>query len=216
MGPCLEQGSPALGWQLPTEHNPTVSRRTCEPRPNHIRMSSQNREVDAFQLLSNRRRRYAVWACRQFDPPIDIGDLAEQIAAWEEETTVDAITAEQRRRVYTSLQQTHLPKLDEAGAIEYERGTVEPREGVEDLEFYLETVPGDDIPWAGYYLGLAGVAAVVSATVWAGIYPASIPAGLWPTLVTLVLGISATVHVWQTRRNRLEFEGPPPEVDGYE
>lgn len=169
-------------------------------------------QTDAFHLLSNQRRRYAVWACRQLEAPIETGDMAELIASWEHDTTVEALTSEQRRRVYTSLQQTHLPKLEEAGVIKYERGTVEPKEAVENLEFYLETVPGDDIPWAQYYFGLAGVATLLTATAWVGIYPSSIPSMVWPALITLFFAVSAAVHVYRTRENRIEFEGPPPEV----
>jgi len=89
---------------------------------------------------------------QELSMPIELGDLAEHVAAWELEKDVAAITSTERRRVYTSLQQTHLDKLEEAEIIECDRKTIKPTERLEDLEFYLEVVPEDEIPWAQYYL----------------------------------------------------------------
>src|SRR6056297_517739 len=96
---------------------------------------------DVFTILSNERRRHTVRAMQELSMPIELGDLAEHVAAWELEKDVSAITSTERRRVYTSLQQTHLDKLEEAGIIECDRKTIEPTERLEDLEFYLEVVP---------------------------------------------------------------------------
>lgn len=169
--------------------------------------------TEIFELLSSRRRRYVISACQQLDPPLEVGDLAESVAAWECEKPVKAVTAEERRRVYTSLQQTHLPRLDDVGIIEYERGTVTDVDGIEGLEVYLEVVPEDEIPWAQYYCGLTGVAAGVIAGAGLGIYPDWIPNLMWATLVVAVFGLSAVVHLLYTRRSRLGTKGPPPEVN---
>jgi len=169
-------------------------------------------KAEIFEVLSNRRRRYVVRACQQIEPPIEIGDLAERIAAWEHETTPQAINSEQRRRVYTSLQQTHLPKLEQSGFIEYERGVVEPTDALTDLQLYLEVVDQNDIPWAAYYLGLSVIAAFVTAGAWAGIYPDVVPAYGWTVLVIVAFALSAVVHYLHTRRHRIDTAGAPPGV----
>jgi cobalamin biosynthesis protein CobD/CbiB len=53
--------------------------------------------------------------------------LSEQIAAWENNEAIEEVTADERRRVYVSLHQTHLPRMDEAGVLQYEnsRDTIE-------------------------------------------------------------------------------------------
>lgn len=83
---------------------------------------------DVFELLSNQRRRYTVRALQDLEPPIEVGDLAEYIAAEENDTTVQALSSEERRRVYTSLQQTHLDRLERgsssASATRWNRPTV--------------------------------------------------------------------------------------------
>ncbi|WP_434522836.1 DUF7344 domain-containing protein [Halorubrum sp. AS12] len=158
---------------------------------------------DVFSILSNQRRRYTIRACQQLDPPFELGELAEYVAAEECGKPISEITSEERRRVYSSLQQVHLDKLEDAGVIECERKTIKPTERLEELEFYLEVVPGDEILWAEYYLGLAGVAAALTAAVWVGLYSEAIPPIAWLALLVGVLGVSAAVHYLQTKRNRL-------------
>lgn len=75
---------------------------------------------DVFHLLQNSRRRGVVRYFTTTDEPVDIGDLADQIAAWECETTVDEITKDQRQRVYIALYQSHLSKLDDTDVIDYD------------------------------------------------------------------------------------------------
>jgi hypothetical protein len=158
---------------------------------------------DVFSLLSNQRRRYAVRACQQLETPIELGELAEYVAAEECNKSIMEITGEERRRVYTSLQQIHIDKLEEANVIECERKTITPTERLEELEFYLEVVPGNEIPWAQYYLGLSGVTGVVVAAAWLGVYP-DVASGLgWALGVVAVFAVSAAVHYYETRRHRL-------------
>jgi len=147
-----------------------------------------------------------VRACQQLETPIELGELAEYVAAEECDKEKSAITGEERRRVYTSLQQVHIDKLEEAGVIECERKTITPTERLEELEFYLEVVPGDEIPWAQYYLGLSGVAAALVASAWFGVYPDALTGYFWAAVTVTVFVVSAGVHYWQTKRNRLDTE----------
>lgn len=85
---------------------------------------------DAFHILQNRRRRAV---CRFLLAHPDqhqfrMADMAEVVAAWENDTTVQQLTPDQRQRVYVSLYQSHLPKLDTHDVIDYDkpRGLVEP------------------------------------------------------------------------------------------
>lgn len=166
---------------------------------------STNRE-DVFSLLSNQRRRYAVRACQQLETPIELGELAEYVAAEECNKSISEITGEERRRVYTSLQQVHIDKLEEANVIECERKTIEPTERLEELEFYLEVVPGGEIPWAQYYLGLSGVAGVVVVAAWLGVYPEAVPGHGWALGVVSLFTVSAAAHYYQTRRHQMGLD----------
>ena len=166
---------------------------------------------EVFDLLSNHRRRYTIHFCKQEERAVTLSDLAEQVAAWEQEKTVEEIEWAERKRVYTSLQQTHLPTLADAGMIHYENGEVELTDRAEQLEVYLDVVPSDSIPWGVYYLGLSGVGFIVLGAVWLGFLPTETVSALgWATLVLSVFTISSIVHVYQSRKFRLgEVDTPP-------
>jgi hypothetical protein len=168
---------------------------------------------ELFQLLSSQRRRFALHACRTARTPVALSDLAQQVAAWEYGKDRDAVTAEERRRVYTSLQQTHLPALDEAGIVDVEDKQVSLADGADAFEVYLEIVPENSIPWGVYYLGLSIVSAAFLGLVAIGVYPDWIPDLAWAGLIVGVFAVSATVHIWRERKSRLGFGGAPPDVE---
>ena len=62
--------------------------------------------------LSTPRRRHVLRLCEP-EEPTGIGVLAEEIAAIENGVPRSAVTGQQRKRVYVSLYQTHLDKLQE-------------------------------------------------------------------------------------------------------
>jgi hypothetical protein len=97
---------------------------------------------DLFHILQNQRRRRVLQYLQDYDEgeQVDMRDIAEQVAAWEHDTTVQQLTSNERQRVYIALYQSHLPKLDEKGVLEYNqsRGIVE-RTGVADqFDPYLD------------------------------------------------------------------------------
>ncbi|OIB59091.1 DUF7344 domain-containing protein [Natrialba sp. SSL1] len=164
-----------------------------------------------FDLLSNHRRRYVIHYCKQEERPVELGELAEQVAAWELDTEIEALTSAERKRIYTSLQQTHLPTLERAGMVRFDDRTIELTEEASTLEIYLDIVPGDSVPWGLYYSGLSAIATVVMAGLWLGLLPTETVSALgWSTLVVALFVGSAAVHVVQNRRMRLgDVERPP-------
>ncbi|WP_223301636.1 hypothetical protein [Haladaptatus sp. R4] len=126
-----------------------------------------------FHLLQTPRRRHVLRYLKDNDGIVEMRNLAEQVAAWENETTVQALTSDERQRVYIPLYQSHLPKLDEEGIIEYNqsRGTVERTELADQLDRYLtvETQTEDDEEsiqqpsWESYYLGVSVLSTILLA-----------------------------------------------------
>lgn len=166
---------------------------------------------EIFDLMSNHRRRYAIHYCKQNDTPVSLSDLAEQVAAWEHEKDVAELSADERKTVYTSLQQTHLPRLDRAGVVIFENGDVELTEQVKQLDIYLDIVPKGSIPWGMYYLGLSVISSLVLAALWADLLPTdSIPMLAYPTLLIALFAVSAAYHAVLNRRYRLENLDQPP------
>ena len=168
---------------------------------------------EVFDLLSNRRRRYALRACKRQSEPVELGDLAEQVAAWEEGKCVSEVSYDERRRVYTSLQQTHLPRLERMGVVELDRTEIELTDRAADLDVYMDVTAGTRGPWAEYYFGLSTACGVFLTAVWLGIDPFAVPDLLWATLIVGVFLLSAGVHVLRDREPGGSREELPPEVN---
>ena len=96
-----------------------------------------------FGLLSVERRRLVLKYLHDNEGPVTVSDLAEQIAATENDTEVRLISSQQRKRVYVGLYQCHLPKLDDTDVISYDkpRGTVESQPNATQLYPYLAIEP---------------------------------------------------------------------------
>jgi hypothetical protein len=111
---------------------------------------------EVFDILSSARRRYAISILNRRDEPIELTALAEEIAALEGDTTVEELDKQQRKRVYVSLYQTHVPKLADAGIVNYdsEAGTVELAGGASEIDTYL-TQRSESADWGRYYLSFS-------------------------------------------------------------
>ncbi|MFQ3294328.1 MAG: hypothetical protein ACI8VE_001398 [Natrialbaceae archaeon] len=171
------------------------------------RSSKSLTKGEIFDVLRNQRRRFVLQYLKQKEDPVELGDLATQVAAWEYDTTVQDVTSEQRKRVYTTLQQTHLDKMAEAGIVEYDadRGVIRSTDQTADLSIYLEIVPGREFPWQEYYLSLGAVSTALVTALWFNVYPFTMVSDLeWATLIALVLTLSATYHVYRQRGMRLD------------
>lgn len=171
--------------------------------------------TDAFDLLSNKRRRFALHHLKQTGTPVELGELAEHVASWENETSIAALTSRERKRVYTSLQSHHLPKMADQGIIRYDEraGVVELTDAAADVEVYLDIVYGGDVPWSQYYLVLAAVNAVlVGGTVveW-GLF-GLLPPVAWAAFAVTTVAVSALVHVYYDSTRRLGQTEKPPEL----
>jgi hypothetical protein len=166
-----------------------------------------------FSVLGNHRRRYVLYACNQAEGETTLGDVAEQVAAWEYGKSPPAVTSTERKRIYTSIQQHHLSKLEEAGLVQVDGDRIRTTEKAEDLDVYLDIVPGQNIPWATYYLGLAVVGGLAIVFLLAGWLPAAATPSVLLGAFVLLVGASATAHLIESRRTRFSTVDRPPEVE---
>ena len=172
-------------------------------------------EDELFDVLSNRRRRFAVHLLKQESETVEIGDMAEQIAAWENDIDTAELTGSERKRVYTALQQSHLPKMDRAGVVEFnkDRGVIEPTPALEDVDLYMDVVEGKEIPWSSYYLGLSAVAAALTGAVWIGAWPfVLLPDVAWTPAIVVGFTFSAVTHKYYTTEMKVGEPEEPPEL----
>ena len=99
-----------------------------------------------LELLANRRRRYLLYALQEYDEPIELSKLAEQVAGWEHNVPPDEVAKNEYKSVYVSSVQCHVPKLDDAGVVDHdeENHTVVLDENFEQLKSYLQLVVKDE------------------------------------------------------------------------
>jgi len=96
-----------------------------------------------FELLSSERRRMILHYLEDREEPVKLRDLAKHIASVEEEVDESELTDDEIRRVYISLYQYHIPKMDDLEVISYDRdeGTVSLEEPSKLLFPYLHLDP---------------------------------------------------------------------------
>lgn len=140
---------------------------------------------DIFEVLYNRRRRMVIWYLRDNDGTGSVSDLAEHIAADENDTTVNQLSSSERKRVYVGLYQNHLPMMDNVGVINYQknRGTVQLQDAATELEPYLDETGSSDKS----YSKLTGVL-TLSGVILLGILNTN-SLGAIPDLLWVALGV---------------------------
>lgn len=141
-----------------------------------------------FDVLKNRRRRLVLQYTREHDEePFTLSDIAEYIAAEENDKPIAQLTSDERKRVYVGLYQCHLPRMDDAGVLEFDRnrGTVEMNDAVEQLEPYLNVNDGGDgRRWPVYYGGATAVGVVLYGAAAIPAVPLTFPVAMFVVLVT--------------------------------
>lgn len=176
---------------------------------------------DVFKMLSNPRRRHVVHylAQQETDDRIPLRDLSRQVAAWENNIDPLEVTSAQRKRVYTALHQSHLPKLDDADVVDFDedRSIVEPTDSLSNLQIYMEVVPHNEIPWSVYYTGLGLFCGSLVIAAGIGLFPFSeLPALAWGAISSLLLTGSGLAHIYRSRRMKLGRGEAPPDVHSHD
>ena len=149
-----------------------------------------------FEILKNERRRSVLEYLQTDADRVMLGELAEFIAARENDTTVESLTAQQRKRVYVGLYQCHLPKMDDADVVAFDRnrGVVELGPNAEGLIEYLESDAEQEHDWQQYYLGLALGGGFLFLVGQAGLFPAGWMADVVILSVIAAFGAVAFAH----------------------
>ena len=157
---------------------------------------------DVFELLSTQRRRYALHVAKQTDGRSELSDIAEQVTAWENGNAQNERTSTERHRVYTSMQQTHLPAMNRASVIDDDNGTGTLTEQAADLNVYIDVVSEASVSWRQYYLGLAVLSGAIVGAAGLNVFSAGIPDLAWAGLVVTLFLCSGPYYVWQSNHHR--------------
>jgi len=151
---------------------------------------------ETFDLLRNQRRRdVLIYLAETADNTATVGELAEHVAAKENDIDKDQLSSTQRKRVYIGLYQCHLPKMDDLDVIEYDqdRGTVVLQNNSRLFSYLPGTEETTERSRAPLYSALVvGLLVTVGLL---GIGPvAAVPVAAWAALSTGALVVVALYH----------------------
>lgn len=153
--------------------------------------ASMLEEGEIHDILRNDRRREIISFLSQHDGRTTIRELSEHIATVE--SGEEPPPRNVRQSVYVSLHQTHLPKLEALGVVDYDTDSkdIRVRERMTQVEIYMDPSNGTS-EWAPIYAGLGvfGVLWVVVGIV-GGFNIEPITLSLF-----LVIAASAGYQVW--------------------
>lgn len=197
----VEQDAMDAPTESSSDASPDDSPDSATEDPSSITNQGYELPLDQiFEILKNSRRRQTLRFLYENDGETTLSEVAEHIAALENDTTVQAISSAQRKRVYVGLYQCHLPKMDDTDVIDFEqnRGTIEFGPNIAQLEPYLDEPKQRE--WYKMYFSVAvgGFALFLAAQAGAAAY------GLTSTAVLLVLlvGITACVALQYLSKER--------------
>jgi hypothetical protein len=150
-------------------------------------------------LRNDRRRRVLQYLKRKLEP-VSLRDLSEWLAS--RESAEPSASKKLRQSVYNSLHQTHLPKMDETGIVEYDRDrkTVALGERARDVDIYMDVVTRYGFTWGQYYrtLGVIGLFVAVASETGFPIV-ADVPTLLVTVVLLALFGLSTTYQMWLRR-----------------
>lgn len=161
---------------------------------------------ELFALLSNARRRRVLRYLADNGGEVRLRELATEIAAMENGVETVEVTYAQRKRLYTSLYQSHLPRMERSGVIEYNRnsGVVTLTDAADSFDAYFEIVDEGEFTWSEFYVGLGVLFAVVTLAYGTGTPPfGGVSASILMGVLSLLLLVSAGFHVRYTRQRRV-------------
>ena len=153
-----------------------------------------------YAILANERRRRALEQLGSVGGVVTVHELSELVA--DRETGESPPPKRCRESVYSSLVQTHLPKLEAVGVIEYDRETqtIELSRHARDVALYTEIVAKGGVTWSELYraLGVASLTILLAILLEAPIAAAIDPI-LWTSLSLGAFALTGAYQLWINR-----------------
>jgi len=162
-------------------------------------------KTEVFDVLKNERRRAVIRFLDDRGGSATLSEVAERIAADENDTTVERLTSSERKRVRIALYQCHLPRMDKMGVVDFDkdRGTIALRDSAADVLLYLDVPPrGTETTGSSDRLVVAfavGVAALVTAGALGVGALSAIPPSGWTEVAALAL-VAIAGEQWRRGR----------------
>ncbi|MFB6154301.1 MAG: ArsR family transcriptional regulator [Haloferacaceae archaeon] len=162
----------------------TASQNATRTEQRGPQSSDSTRELDTddlFYLLGNDRRRSTVEILADTQHAVGVSALADEITDGDDGSY---------KSVYVSLQQSHLPQLDEHEVVSYDRDAREVRRGrhFEDVAAYVTTENPSSNDWRAYFVGaVVSLVATGGSALLAGV-ESEVTAGIAAVSLLVIVG----------------------------
>jgi len=197
-----------------TQGRANAAKASERPKAGEQASTQKLSEKRLYKVMRNIRRRYVLYYLQEVSDPAQIDDVVERIVHWE--NSGGSVPSKQRKSVYNALHQTHLPKLEQVGLIELQRGksTISQTDRARRIDLYPAS---QTLNWERYY-GYLSAASVVLV----GSYPfkttLQIPLDKLPwmegiLLVFVLLSVGHAYDHFQWHQRFLD-RGPDIIIDG--
>lgn len=163
-------------------------------------------EEKIHYVLSNARRRRTLKLLKREKGDAELRTLAELIA--EAESGKSPPPRSLQKSVYNSLHQTHLPKLDEHGIVDYDedRKTITLESRARRVDLYMEVLTPYGITWSTYYRTLSVLSLMTIVADQVGAFGIG---GNYPLLIAsvflFVIAVSTAYQLWSN--NWIQIRG---------
>ena len=155
-----------------------------------------------FDILRNERRRISIRIMTELEE-VSISELSEGVASVEYGKEPRKLSSDERKRVYTSMSQVHIPKLKECGVVRYDGRKIEPTKKNDELARYLHELEREQKPalqWMFLFAMSSVALASVASTLffWEGVKRSgdvSLAAVLFTTVTAIIFFYMAYTHL---------------------
>ncbi|QLK27407.1 hypothetical protein HYG81_07350 [Natrinema zhouii] len=90
---------------------------------NNIKHPTENKQISdtiLFDVLSHERRQYALYCLNEYQTPMPLEDLTDEVAQLEFDVqNVGEVPEEDIKEVHVDLCHCHIPKMENTGILEY-------------------------------------------------------------------------------------------------
>lgn len=170
--------------------------------PDSIFTPTNMNSDEVFDILSNKRRRLVIFILRE-EGAIDLTELTERIASIEYNKPIEKLDGQDRKRVYVGLYQVHLPKLEEAGFIEFNQdsGIVEATDALFEFNLNFLVSKEENVKFLDYLqiIVILLTSGALLVTIAPTITNVSINTGLLAIVMAFLSSLLATVYYLDKR-----------------
>jgi len=172
-------------------------------------MEFSKREIR--KILRNPRRRYTIHYIKRNGGEAPLDEVVDKVTEWENNGTEVERSAPERKSVYSSLYQRHLPKLVDMGILSYD--TVERKLALTDagdrLVLQMPTERHDCRSFSSLFLGMGSLSTLVLVLAWVGQLPTSFMFTFLGVLLVVFLVLSSfQIREYNSWKQKFERKGP--------